>query len=360
MSAADDSNLQLGQSTHFSQRKANMLLSPLIENQALESGALISPAPQHVDDSRVQQDRSWWQNVPLLGSKQYTNTTSQELDTPLLPDRIHDSNSVGHSQMHITRLLSQSSIQTRHAHSALDRAVARVQTNIESEDSFQVCMVLEENSRYTVDDVMEIISNADLLSLWCDPIESLIVTSNSSGNNSSTMSMDDNTQFNGEAERGHLSDEHTRPREYEGEWIEATTSALVSPSGFILSIFQSVLENLGCASYGRITMFIERRRGHIGLTVGPFHGGIHASHSINVEMLGGRIKIVDRVRLTRDNDGESDFSMSYLFGCTPCLTHCLFPSVVGYMDQVTTSLARLRVLLENYEHTEPPNHRPYV
>lgn len=377
MRAADDSNnIQLGQSrttTHLSEHRSNSntRMPPLLESQEVESGALISAAaPEYssVYDTPVivtmKKIQKWWHNILLLGSRSYI--ANRELDTPLLTVVAGtNSNSATSRQPHITRLLSNDSFKKQNANLALERSSAKVQTKVESGDLFEVSLLLGENSQCTVDDVMEVISNTDLLSLWCDPIETLIVTSNSSDSSSLPISVDDNeTRRNTEnsdfSRSGTFFEDNERVREYEGEWIEATTSALESPSGsasFIFNAGQSILQSLGFASYGRITMFIERRRGHIGLTIGPFHGGIHASHTISVSedataSNGGRIRIVDRVRLTYD---EEDVSLARIFGCTmgSCMSHCFLPSIVGYVDQVTTSMARLRILLENGNAMSP-------
>ena len=77
------------------------------------------------------------------------------------------------------------------ANLALERASASVETKIEGDNSFEVSFLLGENAQCTVDDVVEVISNTDLLNLWCNPIETLIVTSNSSEGSSFTRSLDE-------------------------------------------------------------------------------------------------------------------------------------------------------------------------
>lgn len=372
MQAADDSNIQLGQSRtttatataitpNLSGNRSNnnnsmhmhAHMPPLLEHQEMmESGALISAAPTNTITSICEEPvtlsttkiRNWWPNIlPSAGSSRTAN--HHELGTPLLTETNNTSNQIN-SASHVNRLLSSDYIQQHHANIALERARETVQIRIDDDESFEVSVLLGGSSPCTVDDVMDVISNADLLSLWCDPIETLIVISNSSDD--SPMAVNVNTNANA----ARMSPDRTDPesvREYEGEWIEATTSVLESPStslSFIFNAGQRLLESLGFASYGRITMFVERRRGHVGLTIGPFHGGIHASHTIHVSEdtnNSGSIRIVDRVRLTRDE--EVGFVGYGVVGS--CLSHCLLPSIVGYVDQVTTSMARLLLLLEN-------------
>ena len=377
MQAADDSNIQLGQSRtttstataitpNLSGNRSNSNnnnmhmqahMPPLLEHQEMmESGALISAAPTNTITSICEEPvtlsttkiRNWWPNIlPSAGSSRTAN--HYELGTPLLTETSNTSSQIN-SASHGNHLLSSDYIQQHHANIALERARETVQIRIDDDESFEVSVLLGGSSPCTVDDVMDVISNADLLSLWCDPIETLIVISNSSDD--SPLAVNVNTNAN----VARISPDRTDPesvREYEGEWIEATTSVLESPStslSFIFNAGQRLLESLGFASYGRITMFVERRRGHVGLTIGPFHGGIHASHTIHVSEdtnNSGSIRIVDRVRLTRDEEVLPLISFVGYGVVGSCLSHCLLPSIVGYVDQVTTSMARLVLLLEN-------------
>lgn len=367
MKAADDSSVELEQSlpaSRLTDHRSNGRLPPLLESQEVESGALITAAPQF-ESGHKGKVRKWWHNVPLYGSG--SHTVNQELERPLMSTIAGtNANDAPSGQLHITRLLSNDCLQHHYANLALERASASVETKIEGDNSFEVSFLLGENAQCTVDDVVEVISNTDLLNLWCNPIETLIVTSNSSEGSSFTRSLDE-TSSNNECEgltgSSNCHDDNKRIREYEAEWIEATTSSLESPSSsasFILSAGQSVLRSLGLTSYGKITMFIERRHGRIGLTVGPFNVGVGVgvvvSHSISISSedpssSGGRIRIVDRVRLIHDNEEEMYF-LGRMFGCAmgSCLSHFFFPSIDGYVDQATMSMARLRILLEHDEN----------
>lgn len=357
MKAADNSNTKLEVSSpsmlHVSNHRSIGRLPPLPENQEAECGQLISAAPQHEPSDRNAgrgRHQSWWDNVPFLSPGQ--SITNGELSSPLLSGIIPNDDSF--EQLHITRLLSNGSSQEQRLKLALERASTSVQTRIESDDSFEVSLVLGENTRCTVDDVVEVISNVNLLNLWCNPIESLIVTSNSSEGSSLLEETPVASARENLTGSGNNCDGNERIREYEAEWIEATTSSLESPSSsvsFVLNAGQAVLQSLGCTSYGKITMFIERQHGRISLNVGPFNGGISASHLISViseDCDGGRrIRIVDRVRLTHDNEEES-FFLTRMLGCAvgSCLSSCFYSPIVGYVDQVTMSMARLRILLE--------------
>jgi hypothetical protein len=328
LNAADDTNIHLGLSIGR--------MAPVPEDQEMDSstsdnegGALIvEPIPEN---HRAANHERWFPRIPLLGATTSRGGNAPSgLTSPLLP--------AAYVTPPVTHLLSNNTNQ-RFQNTAFDRARQSVQAVIEDDQTFEVSVLLE--NPCTVQDVMRIVGNADLLRLWCDPIETLIVTNTSEGST------------NEEATRSSSTGDGDRAREYEGEWVEATTTALGSPPssvGFLFSAGQTVLETLGFASYGRITMFVERRRGQVGLTIGPFRGGIHASHTITVKEdnnNGGRVRVVDRVRLTRD---EEEISLSGFFGCgglESCLSKCVLPSIAGYVSQVTSSLARLKILAEN-------------
>lgn len=377
MEAADDSNINFEQShqdTHLSDHRSGEKLPPLLENQEIESCTLISAGSKEVDSNALTsalttnefvsvtptsnksgEVKDWWRGISLFNSG--SHDANFDLDTPLLSTNSGTNSNKGDSKIpHITRLLSSDTFTNQYINLALKRASESVETQIESDDSFEVSLLLQGHAYCTVEDVMEVISNTDLLNQWCSPIDAIIVTS-SSNEGSCSINLDEKMIS---VECGlrscSLRDDVHKAREYEAEWIEATTSSLESPSsgvGFFLNAGQNALQSLGCSSYGRITMFIERRHGRIGLTIGPFHGGIYAYHSISVSQEdqssnNSRIRIIDHVRLTRENQEES-FSSVGILGCAmgSCLSHFFFPSVTGYIDQTALSMARLLVLLEN-------------
>jgi hypothetical protein len=193
------------------------------------------------------------------------------------------------------------------------------------ENTFQVSMQIDPPC--TVRDVMDVVGNPDLLRLWCDPIRALVITRSSEGAQSATN-------------RG-------GNREYEGEWIEATTSTLVSPSkhsSCLYSLGHMIYTSLGFPSYGKITLFVERLRGQVGLTIGPFSGGIVASHTIKVQDDGPVVSVIDNVRLSRDEE----HCICCCGLCEP-IKRCFMPRMAGHMEQVLSSMMRLRVLVEHGE-----------
>jgi len=349
MKAADDSSINFEPSVStisYSDQAPNHLsnerLAPLLENQDADSGVLISEASRS------------WMNVPLLDST--SRISNSELSRPLLNDRSMTT-SIDDISEHLraSRVLPNDPFRQRNATFLLERARASIRTKIESDDSFEVSLLLEHDTQFSVNDVVDLISNIYLLDLWCDPVESLVVTSTSSGPSSRSRDYDETmTKDTCEGLSGSKNciGNNERSREYEAEWIEATTSSLDSPSGgasFILGVGQRVLESLGCISYGKVRMFVERPYGRIGMTIGPFGmTGVFASHSISVSLEGSnteskRIRIVNRVRLS-NSDEEEGFPLSSMFGN---LSRFLLPSIDGYVNQAAMSMARLRILLES-------------
>jgi hypothetical protein len=214
--------------------------------------------------------------------------------------------------------------------------------------SFEVSVDLA--SFCAVKDVIRIVGNPSLLCLWCESIQSLVITSSSEGVRDTVNQH--RPSANGFSERA----------EYEGEWIEAAATELRSPpsmSGCVYRTRKALWNSVGFPSYGKISMFVERQRGRVGLTVGPFAGDVMVSHTITALEDPGQNKltIVDRVTLARDTS-----SSELLCGLLECLESCFLPSLKGYMDQVVSSMTRLRVLVESGErrHYEDPRESSYV
>jgi hypothetical protein len=197
------------------------------------------------------------------------------------------------------------------------------------------------NSNTSAAAVMDVVGNPDMLPLWCDAIPSLVVTSSSEGARN--------------AANHHLllrQEEQSRPnnRQYEGEWMEATTTRPLVPPHRTSCWFYAnrwVRAAMGFPSYGKIDMFVERQRGQVGLTIGPFAGGIYVSHKLLVEPVydSGKVRISNEVQLKQANDND-DWSFC---GVGDILSRAFLPTVDDYMDQVLSSMARLRFLVEQGE-----------
>jgi len=193
--------------------------------------------------------------------------------------------------------------------------------------AFRVSVDLSAGAACTARDVMDILGNPDLLRLWCDPVRDLVITKSSEGSRNAT-------------------DVYGR-REYDGEWVEATTSQLMVPrnTNCMYATSRSISTALGFPTYGKITMFVERQRGQVGLSIGPFPGNIEVSHNIQVFEVNGKLRIQDDVRLQKDdsNDGLTFCGIFDLF------EKLFLPKVDDYIDQVLSSTARLRFLIEKCE-----------
>jgi hypothetical protein len=99
-------------------------------------------------------------------------------------------------------------------------------------------------------------------------------------------------------------------------------------------------------------MFVERRRGKVGLTMGPFSGDLTAFHTLTTEVQqdgGGFVKITDRVRVSKEM-GEYHSSVVCCCGLCSVMQRCFLPSKLdGHMDQSIASMTRLRVMIEHGE-----------
>ena len=205
-----------------------------------------------------------------------------------------------------------------------------------SDTSFQVAVDI--SSSCSLHDAMDVVGNPERLGHWCESIPS----------STSTLSSLVITQ------RSEARTSQPRRGEYEGEWMEAcTTSSLVPPRNssraLVLKTHQMVKSALGFPTLGKIVMFVERTRGQVGLTIGPLPGGMQVSHQLKIEQVSGcKIRISDQVRLRRaeSQGGDNDCCG----GCFDAFAKAFFlPTLEDYMDQVLSSMARLRFLVENGE-----------
>ena len=214
-----------------------------------------------------------------------------------------------------------------------------VHTTQLAEDSFSVSTHIAPPC--SVQEVVDVLANPDLLRLWCAPVKNAIITSEGLGRSGSSSP-------EGSADGG---------REYDGEWVEITTPQLVSPSSSCSACLYSGLTAakaaLGFQTEGHVKMFVERSRGQVGLSIGPFMGGMVADHTItvgdNCAMMdissglaasNGGIVITDTVRVRKDEDlaaAEGGYSCG-LFGV---LERYALPSISGYMTQAALSLENL-------------------
>ena len=309
--------------------KSRMPVVP--ENDPMElssiGGTLISmpqALPVALSSSTSFLQRTHWMSTILSGKI----AQSSALSEPLINHDVHGNDPI---------------LPVTPSQSELERARTSIHSILEGDDTFEVSMDLP--MQYTVESVLNIVANPDLLRMWCDPIQSLVVTSSS--NHLSSSEGDESL-----SRRENI-------REYEAQWIQATTVALELPPfgmGRIYKAGQVILDTLGYATYGKVTMFVERRRGHVGLTMGPFCGGMYATHHIRICESEGRIRMTDRVRLSRNMEGAPWSSMFISEILDNLMLHsCLLPSLKAYMTQVSTSMARLQVLIRRVDSSREPS-----
>ncbi len=218
-------------------------------------------------------------------------------------------------------------------------------------------------------DAFDVVSNPELLRHWCESIDALVVVDHKGGS-SPTSSMyaskeemkiqfverpieefdDDMIVPPAEAQRS----PRPRPdREYEGEWIQASTSSIISPqshSNIIDDCVKKTRDIFGFPYYGTVSMFIERNLYRVGFTVGPFKGGITLSHKLelkNDETHG--VIITDEVKVMTNEGEEEDVESSYCTCFEPLqglVSEWLSPGMDGYVDQTQQSLLNLVWLIE--------------
>lgn len=206
-----------------------------------------------------------------------------------------------------------------------------IQIDLAGEENFQISMQVEA----TTSEVLLVLGNPDLLQLWCDSVQTLVVTRSSDGAKSAINRRDEGGN-----------------RAYDGEWVEASTSTLVSPvkGGYLATSVHNIRTYMGFPLWGKVNMFVERHRGQVSLTIGPFAGGLTVFHTFEVSDYQGITSITDKVRVAREPSLSSSSSALFLCGICSMFQRCFKPSIDGHMDQVLASMAKLRVLVEHGEH----------
>jgi hypothetical protein len=105
-------------------------------------------------------------------------------------------------------------------------------------------------------------------------------------------------------------------------------------------------------------MFVERRLGRVGITMGPFIGDLTAFHTITAEQGDGFVHVMDRVRIAKEN-GQDHSSLICCCGLCEVMQRCFSPPKLnGHIDQSVASMARLRAMIENGDCTSsdlPPD-----
>lgn len=244
--------------------------------------------------------------LPVLPEDTPTSSPTEPSSPPIVP-RFHQPMSMMQSQATILEGIS-SHTEQRLA-SLAGAAAKRTSTN-----SFEVAIEMSCGNS-----VMDVLGNPTLLPLWCDAVPSLIVTQCSEGSQGAAGT----------------------DREYDAEWLEATTPYLVPPpnSSCIYSLIRTVQSSFGFPTFGRVTLFVERHRNQVGLTIGTFDGGLEVFHKLRVQpLLGGKVRLTDEVRLQFEE-----------YSTWSALQSVFLPNLGDYMNQACSSMARLRFLVESGE-----------
>lgn len=97
-------------------------------------------------------------------------------------------------------------------------------------------------------------------------------------------------------------------------------------------------------------MFVERRRGQMALTIGPFAGGLTAYHTLEVSDFQGITSVTDKVRIGKDVETNTS-SVVCCCGVVSAAQRLLEPSIDGHIDQALASISKLRLLVEHGETT---------
>jgi len=277
--------------------------------------------------------------------------------------------------MHISRSSGTRMRSSHHsaANSFTRSTYAPIRANRIHDDKFIVEMDVfspnhaSSNSRLGVRDAIDIIANIELLHLWFEPIQAVFDASVKDGSSSSISPQSSPTSSqSSEVDVENASND----RQYDGEWIEVSTPLLVIPkdarvSGCLRSIRVGFRSLVGFPARIRSIVFVERRRGRIGMTLGPFPDrfvkGTMAYHTFYVRAVedesGQRIVISDEVRLQRDGDDCGD-----RFDCRYCFIFRLLfmsiewflfrwyqPDLASFMSQTMSSFMKLRDLIERGE-----------
>eukprot|EP00986_Skeletonema_menzelii_P009439 scaffold4301_cov144-Skeletonema_menzelii.AAC.6 len=243
--------------------------------------------------------------------------------------------------------------------------------------------IMPSSSSTSVDirDAIDILANIELLHLWFEPIPAIFdaCTKDGSGNNLQSSSSPRTSPANSLYFSN--DDNHkNNVRQYDGEWIEISSTLLALPSDARISSCLraarvGIRKLIGFPARVRSMMFVERSAGRVGLTLGPypdrlFHGTM-AHHTFLLSVVaddeeygvgtgGQKIVITDEVRLQREGEevGLNGKRNGYCYCAFFRVVFALFewitvlwyqPDLASYMAQTISSMEKLRTLIERGE-----------
>jgi hypothetical protein len=242
-----------------------------------------------------------------------------------------------------------------------------------SSHSFHISVLLTTRN-VSVREVMDVVSNPELLRFWDESIENLIVTDKKGGAAQPDISgpsdqemtyqepniedFDDNLivppakvvetsdpamQVNQTCKQRH---------HYDGEWIEASTSEIIPPASHTNIVDDCVRKTrtlFGFGQYGSVTMFIERNLNQVSFTVGPFRAGISLSHKIMIyeaDSDSNGIVLVDEVKVVDPlNECDRQSICSCFDNIKDVWSEWFSPGIDGYINQSKNSLMNLADLI---------------
>mmetsp|Transcript_41623 Transcript_41623/g.50646 ORF Transcript_41623/g.50646 Transcript_41623/m.50646 type:complete len:377 (+) Transcript_41623:13-1143(+) len=186
------------------------------------------------------------------------------------------------------------------------------------EDTFRVSVYI---SHTPVRNVMERASNPDLLKFWCDPVIASFVTKESGG----------------------LRDDEEVA--YDGEWIEMAATLRPPLTGGVYNCCTTLKTYLGFRTHGTITLFIEKQRGTLALTIGPLGGFAEIIHNFSFVQDGRGVEVLNTVRVNRESVLDRTAQKCCLCPCM-AFRKCVLPSLEAHMNQCVKSMEMLRELVE--------------
>lgn len=313
-----------------------------------------------------------------------------------------------------------------------------ITVNQTTPNSFMVSLPISYQT--TIQQVMDVISNPNLLHEWCQPISAICMAEHKGGSSLDSLSTNGTNGTNGtprvssptqywdgengdefhkyhqvgsyqspslinentcsdgssggenggdviirsaeEEEALHRASLNTSREEHDGEWIQVTTTGALNPppSHYSNPLTTCVVNSralLGFPCNGNVTMFVERNRNQVGMTIGPFKGGTMLSHTMTVNQVytnGGEgeesrshstivdgsssasmispsyIELVDHVKVYSNGEvgsgGGGDISCFCFNEIQHLIQEWTVPDIEGYIDQTVMSLEQLRDYVE--------------
>lgn len=170
------------------------------------------------------------------------------------------------------------------------------------------------NDVITVGQSVQLVSNPDLLKIWCSSVNALFLTRDPSSRSN-------------------------RLRQYDAEWIEGMVSMKHPGQGLYgtYAYFKSFLICWSSSSNGSVKMFIERARGQVAITMGPV-GGCEVTHTFSFRQSPTGVHVTNSVKVDRTN--------ARICFMPHKVKEFILPSIASHMEQAIESLDDLIRLIQ--------------